>query len=165
MNNLPHPEPPLVTLRPCCEEKPAVTAGTYFLSCHSLCNPLTFLIRRRKIVSTKAPQTLSLETEPFFFLQKCDAQTPTCASCARYNRPGDPACSYYTPSISTALSSNEGSSGGPSRTGGRNRVRDLEEEVLRLQKRVKELEEPEDSESVKLFDPYPNRAENSEQGP
>lgn len=95
--------------------------------------------------------------------QKCDAQTPTCGPCVRYARPGDRPCSYLStspfPRTITEGIVSTGPTTGPSRTGSKNRLRDLEEELARLQDRIRELEQPADAEddSVRLIDPYPNQ--------
>jgi hypothetical protein len=68
-----------------------------------------------------------------FAAQKCDGQRPTCSQCLKSARPGD-ACEYAD--------------------AGRTRAQMLEENISRLEARIRELEEPLDENSVKLHSPY-----------
>lgn len=68
------------------------------------------------------------------YLQKCDGAKPVCGPCRRH--PKEDECEYAD---------------GP----GRSRTKALEEQVLRLEARLQELENPEaTTPSVKLHDPY-----------
>jgi hypothetical protein len=89
-------------------------------------------LRFLKIVSTwsSSRNTRVINTNP----QKCDGNKPVCGPCRRH--PKEDECEY---------------SDGP----GRSRTKALEEQVLRLEARLQELENPEaTTPSVKLHDPY-----------
>ncbi|KAF5344291.1 hypothetical protein D9758_012320 [Tetrapyrgos nigripes] len=64
---------------------------------------------------------------------KCDGQRPMCGQCVKSARPGD-TCEYAD--------------------AGRTRAQMLEENISRLEARIRELEEPLDENSVKLHSPY-----------
>lgn len=87
--------------------------------------------RKRKIVSSaillgRFPNTLTI--------QKCDANRPMCSQCASGNlRPGD-LCEYAD--------------------GGRTHTQLLEDNIAKLEARIRELEEPADENAVRLHLPY-----------
>ncbi|KAJ3919676.1 Zn(2)-Cys(6) binuclear cluster domain-containing protein [Lentinula edodes] len=64
---------------------------------------------------------------------KCDGLRPTCTQCLRSARPGD-ACEYAD--------------------SGRTRTQMLEDNISRLEARIRELEEPDDENAVRLHLPY-----------
>ncbi|THV06926.1 hypothetical protein K435DRAFT_825738 [Dendrothele bispora CBS 962.96] len=69
---------------------------------------------------------------------KCDGQRPVCSQCLKSARPGD-ACEYAD--------------------AGRTRTQVLEENISRLEARIRELEEPFDENSVKLHSPYTTQSQ------
>ncbi|KAJ3984589.1 Zn(2)-Cys(6) binuclear cluster domain-containing protein [Lentinula detonsa] len=64
---------------------------------------------------------------------KCDGLRPTCTQCLKSARPGD-ACEYAD--------------------SGRTRTQMLEDNISRLEARIRELEEPNDEDAVRLYAPY-----------
>lgn len=70
-----------------------------------------------------------------FIYQKCDGTKPVCGPCLRH--PKDDPCEYAD-------------------SPRRSRTKVLEDQVARLEARLKDLEQPEQSPSVTLHDPYSN---------
>ncbi|KAF9074797.1 Zn(2)-Cys(6) binuclear cluster domain-containing protein [Rhodocollybia butyracea] len=83
--------------------------------------------------STNSPYSLQRGRACINCRSRCDGLRPTCTQCIKSARPGD-ACEYAD--------------------GGRTRTQMLEDNISRLEARIRELEEPDDESAVRLHAPY-----------